>query len=110
MQYLGLLFTLTLLAVNLWGLMLIAGLYWRNRWFAPRRGPVLAVTLIYAIECHHGLGPTLPGLELLSTALSGALISLSSSLGTRLPRQPRDGLLHQWREEFAPRRLVGPSA
>ena len=27
MQYLGLLFTLTLLAVNLWGLMLIAGLY-----------------------------------------------------------------------------------
>ena len=46
MQYLGLLFTLTLLAVNLWGLMLIAGLYWRNRWFALVLGPLLAVTLI----------------------------------------------------------------
>ena len=28
MQHLGLLFTLTLLAANLWGLMLAAGLYW----------------------------------------------------------------------------------
>jgi hypothetical protein len=68
MQYLGLLFTLTLLAVNLWGLMLIAGLYWRNRWFALAAGPILAVTFIYAIECHHGLGRSLPGLELFSTA------------------------------------------
>ena len=79
--------------------MLIAGLYWRNRWFALAR-PLLAVTLIYAIECHHGLGPTLPGLELLSTALSGALISpVVRRLGTPLPRQPRDGALAWgWRE------------
>jgi hypothetical protein len=39
MQHLGLLFTLALVAVNLWGLMLMAGLYWRNRWFALAAGP-----------------------------------------------------------------------
>ena len=108
MQYLGLLFTLTLLAVNLWGLMLIAGLYWRNRWFALAVGPILAVTLVYAIECHHGLGPTLPGLELLSTALSVAMIALSCA-----PWEPRGfgahgtALVREWREEFAPGRLIG---
>ncbi len=77
MQYLGLLFTLSLLAVNLWGLMLIAGLYWRNRWFALAAGPILAVTLVYAIECHHGLGRYLPGLGLFSTGVSLGMITFS---------------------------------
>src|ERR1017187_9213308 len=77
MQHLGLLFTLTILAVNLWGLMLIAGLYWRNRWFAMALGPILAVTTIYAIECHHGLGRSLAGLGLFSTVLSVAIITTS---------------------------------
>src|SRR5580704_2751451 len=106
MQYLGLLFTLSLLAVNLWGLMLIAGLYWRNRWFALAAGPVLAVTLVYAIECHHGLGPSLPGLGLFSTLLSVTLITFASlewepaRLGRRWTQ-----LVRAWRDEFAPRRL-----
>src|ERR1019366_7974751 len=108
MQHLGLLFTLTLLAANLWGLMLAAGLYWRNRWFALSAGPLLAVTGVYAVECHHGLGPSLPGLELLSTLCSVSLITLSlvgwvpRFLGAR-----GAALLAEWRAEFALRRLAG---
>ncbi|HEY5079082.1 MAG TPA: hypothetical protein VII43_04520 [Opitutaceae bacterium] len=107
MQYLGLLFTLALLAGNLWGLMLAAGLYWRNRWFAMAVGPILAVTAVYAIECHHGLGPTLPGLGLFSTLCSASLITFSvvswrpEWLGER-----GAALVQAWREEFAPRRLL----
>jgi hypothetical protein len=56
MHWLGLLFTLALLAVNLWGLMRVAGTYWRNRWLGLAPGPILAATGIYAIECQHGLG------------------------------------------------------
>src|ERR1700722_16753985 len=81
MQYLGLLSTLAILGVNIWGLMLVAGLYWRNRWFALAAGPILGVTGIYAIECHHGLGPTLGGLGLLSTLVSAGLIALSAGDG-----------------------------
>jgi hypothetical protein len=108
MQYLGLLFILALLAVNVWGLMLIAGLYWRNRWFALAAGPILAVTLLYAIECHHGLGRTLPGLNVFSTLLSVALIAAAAVgwephwLGERWTP-----LVRAWRAEFAPRRLIG---
>ncbi|HEY5079748.1 MAG TPA: DUF2298 domain-containing protein [Opitutaceae bacterium] len=109
MQHLGLLFSVALLAVNLWGLALIAGLYWRNRWFALSAGPILAVTAVYAIECHHGLGPSLPGLGLFSTAVSAGMIAASclaswepAWLGTRGTE-----LVRAWRAEFAPRRLVG---
>ncbi len=108
MPYLGLLFTLTLLGVNLWGLMLIAGLYWRNRWFALPLGPLLAVTLVYAVECHHGLGPSLPGLELASTALSVLVVAMSL-----VAWEPRGlpawaaALLREWRQEFAFPRLLG---
>jgi hypothetical protein len=108
MQHLGLLFSLSLLAVNIWGLMLIAGLYWRNRWFALAAGPILAVTLIYAIECHHGLGRSLPGLGLLSTLLSVNMIAFSmmtwepDRLGVRWVE-----LVRGWRAEFAPGRLLG---
>jgi hypothetical protein len=108
MQHLGLLFTLALLAINLWGLMLITGLYWRSRWFALTTGPLLGVTGFYAIECHHGLGPSLAGLGLASTGLSAAVIAASFSrrepawLGAR-----GTPLVREWRAEFAPRRLVG---
>ena len=108
MQHLGFLFTLALLGVNLWGLMLAAGLYWRNRWFALAAGPILGVTLIYAIECHHGLGRTLPGLELLSTILSVSAIAFS-----QVGWEPRAiqgrwlGLVRVWRAEFALRRVSG---
>jgi hypothetical protein len=108
MQYLGLLFTLALLAVNMWGLMLVAGIYWRDRWFALAVGPILAVTGVYAIECHWGLGPSLAGLGLLSTLVSVAAIALSAtawepaSLGSGATR-----LLREWRAEFAPRRVAG---
>ena len=108
MQHLGLLFTLTILAVNLWGLMLIAGLYWRNRWFAMALGPILAVTTIYAIECHHGLGRSLAGLGLFSTVLSVAIIT--TSIFTWEPRWlggRAKALVAEWRAEFAPRRLIG---
>src|ERR1035438_4074348 len=104
MQHLGLLFTLSLLAINLWGLMLVAGLYWRNRWFAMAVGPILAVTAVYAIECHHGLGRSLGWLGLLSTVLSVAVVAGSiftwapGRLGARTA-----ALLREWRAEFAPR-------
>jgi uncharacterized membrane protein len=108
MQYLGLLFTLALLGVNIWGLMLIAGLYWRNRWFALVAGPILGVTGIYAIECHHGLGPTLGGLGLFSTLVSAALISLSAAAGEpAFFSEKFRVILRAWRAEFAPRRLAG---
>jgi uncharacterized membrane protein len=108
MQHLGLMFTLTALAVNLWGLMLIAGFYWRNRWFALAVGPILAVTLIYAIECQYGLGPSLPGLGLFSTLLSIALIALSSVEWVPGRLGPKGtAILGAWRTEFTPRRLVG---
>src|ERR1022692_3873111 len=98
MQHLGLLFTLSLLAINLWGLMLVAGLYWRNRWFAMAVGPILAVTAVYAIECHHGLGRSLGWLGLLSTVLSVAVVAGSiftwapGRLGARTA-----ALLREWR-------------
>src|ERR1035438_3544502 len=108
MQHLGLLFTLGLLAVNIWGLMLMTGLYWRSRWFALASGPLFGVTAVYAIECHHGLGPSLPGLGLFSTVLSVALIAFSlaawapACLGVR-----GSALVRAWRAEFAPGRLAG---
>lgn len=108
MQHLGLLFTLALLAVNLWGLMLMAGLYWRNRWFALAAGPILAVTGVYAIECHHGLGPSLAGLGVLSTFVSAGMIAASGCgwapawIGAR-----GSALLQEWRAEFAPKKLAG---
>ena len=107
MQHLGLLFTLAVLAANLWGLMLIAGLYWRNRWFALSLGPILAVTVMYGIECHWGLGGSLVGLGLFSTAASAAMIAASA--GAWEPRwlgERGTALLREWRIEFAPGRVV----
>jgi uncharacterized membrane protein len=109
MQHLGLLFTLAILAVNLWGLTLIAGLYWRNRWFALPAGPILAVTAIYAIECHRGLGPSLAVLGLVSTLVSAAMIAASCMKGWEPAWLGERGAaaLRAWRAEFAPRMLIG---
>jgi len=107
MQYLGLMFTLALLAVNLWGLMLVAGLYWRNRWFAFSVGPILGVTAVYAVECHHGLGPSLPGLGLLATVISVAVIAASSVQFEPTWLRPSGlALVRAWRAEFQLRKLI----
>jgi hypothetical protein len=88
--------------------MLIAGLYWRNRWFALPAGPMLAVTGVYAIECHHGLGPSLAWLGLLSTLVSAGLIALSAvSWEPAWLAGRAAALVREWRSEFAPRRLIG---
>jgi hypothetical protein len=108
MNHLGLAFTLAVLAVNLWGLMLAVGLYLRNRWFALVSGPIVGVTVMYAIECHVGLGPSLAGLGLIGTVASAGLIALSA--GTWVPGRlgPRgQSRLDAWRAEFAPRGLLG---
>ena len=108
MQHLGLLFTLAVLAVNLWGLTLLTGVYWRSRWFALAAGPILAVTAVYAIECHYGLGPSLTGLGQFSTLVSAAMIGLSSVAWEPAFLGPRGTqLLREWRAEFRPGRLMG---
>src|ERR1700685_848344 len=105
MQHLGLLFSLALLATNFWGLMLVTGFYWQNRWFALATGPLLGVTAVYAIECHHGLGPSLSGLCIGGTLLSAFLIALSLN-GWEPANDRVRGILRGWRSEFAVRRLI----
>jgi hypothetical protein len=108
MQHLGMMFTLALLAVNVCGLMLAAGAYWRNRWFALAAGPWLGVTAIYAIECHHGLGRSLPWLGLFSSLASIALSAFCWAgwepawLNNRFT-----AVVREWRAEFAPRLTLG---
>jgi hypothetical protein len=108
MKYLGLLFILAQLGVNIWGFMLMAGAFWRNRWFALAAGPILVTTAMYAVECIHGMGPTLLGLGEISSVVSVALIALScvswkpSFLGARAGER-----LSQWRSEFSPGRVAG---
>jgi len=108
MPHLGLMFTLGLLAVNGWGLMLVAGAYWRNRWFALALGPWLGVTAVYAIECHHGLGRSLPGLGLLSSVASIGLIVFSLVSWEPAWLKCRwTASVRAWRAEFALRRTLG---
>src|ERR1700722_6783906 len=107
MQHLGLLFSLALLATNFWGLMLVTGFYWPNRWFALAIGPLLSVTGFYAIECHYGLGPSLSVMCIGSTFLSVVLIALSLERWEPAGLNDRvKGALRRWRSEFAPRRLI----
>jgi hypothetical protein len=108
MTLLGLMFILALLAVNLWGLTLLAGAYWRNRWFALAAGPLIGVTAIYAIECHHGLGRSLSGLGVFSTLASMCLgvFSMVEWEPAGLSGQAAD-VVRSWRSEFAPQRLIG---
>ena len=106
MYSLGLIANLTVLFVNLWGLTLLAGWFWRNRWLAMAAGPWLFVTLIYAIENHHGLG-RLQGSGLVATLIALGLIGLSASdwRPARLGEKTQVSL-KLWREEFRPRRLA----
>jgi len=105
MQHLGLMFTLALVGVNVVGLMLAAGMYWRNRWFALAAGPWLGVTAIYAVECHHGLGRSLPWLGLVSTLSSIALAAFCQAAWEPAWFNERlTGVVREWRAEFALRR------
>lgn len=109
MQHLGLLFTLALLAVSLWGVALVAGFIWRNRWMSLVAGPVLLVTVFYAVECHWGLGRSLRGVGLLGAFLSVGLIWFSAvrwvpSGWSRARRTWVEG----WRAELQPARLLAP--
>ena len=107
MSVLALAFTLTLLGINVWGLALIAGLYWRDRWFALAAGPLLAVTLFFAIECHFGMGPTLQILAVISTPSAIALIIFSLTHGEPNFLSPKaKKLVMEWREEFAIKRIT----
>jgi hypothetical protein len=108
MQFIGLLFTLTVLLVNIWGMMLIAGVYWRNRWFALGVAPIMAVTAVYAVECYHGLGPSLQLLGLGSSLLSVSLI-VASALQWEPKWIGESGakLLREWRAEMSPMRVIG---
>jgi hypothetical protein len=107
MQHLGFLFNLGLLGVNLWGLMLMAGVVWRDRWFALVLGPLIGVTVVYGIECHHGLGPSLSWLALISTVASISLVWLTAvSWEPAKVSASFAAVLREWRAEFAPRRLL----
>lgn len=107
MQHLGLLFTLLLIFINLWGIALVTGWIWRNRWLACALGPWVLTTLFYAVECYHGLGG-LRGVGFIGSITSLVLILLSSSdwkpswLG-----EAGMGRLQEWRAEFSPRRMLG---
>ena len=106
MYSLGLMASLTILFVNLWGLALLTGWFWRNRWLAVATGPWLFVTAVYAIENHHGLG-RLRGAGVLATFVALGFIALSAcdwepaKLGERAKEA-----LKAWREEFRPARLL----
>ncbi|MBP7143023.1 MAG: hypothetical protein KBA71_14020 [Opitutaceae bacterium] len=106
MQHLGLLFTLLLIFINLWGIALVTGWIWRNRWLAGALGPWLLTTLFYTFESYHGLG-SLRGVGFIGSITSLALILLSGSawspvcLGATGARR-----LQEWRAEFSPRKML----
>lgn len=72
--HLGNLFLFSLVLVNLLGLTLGVGLWLRNAWIAIASGPLILCTLIFPIECWHGLGDLYWVLPL-STGLSIWLIT-----------------------------------
>lgn len=106
MQYLGLLFTLALLFLNLWGVALLTGLFWRSRWLACALGPWLLTTLFYAVESYHGLG-SLRGVGFLGSITSLGLIFLSASEWMPPRLNPAwQARIGAWRDEFSPRRML----
>src|SRR5262245_37119120 len=106
MQYLGLLFTLSLLVTNLWGAALAVGWFWRQRWVAIALAPWTVTTAFYAIECYRGLGD-LRAFGLLGTIASIGMIFASASIAEPvwLSDRLRERLV-EWRREFAPKRLL----
>jgi len=110
MQYLGLLFSLLILFTNVWGVMLATGLVWRSRWLALAVGPWLWATLVYGVECYHGLG-RLQWLGLCTTAISVGLIISSQTAWEPARLGPRGrAVVQAWRLEFAPGRIWGCGA
>lgn len=110
MQHLGLLFTLLLIVLNLWGVSLSAGTVWRPRWLAVAVGPWLAVTVCFGIETHWGLGDV-RGLGVAGTCFSVAVIVFSAVRW--MPRwlgEEARGSVVRWRSELAPRQMIAPAA
>jgi len=106
MQHLGLLFTLCLIVLNLWGVTLLAGWIWRSRWLAAALAPWAITTVFYAIESYHGLG-SLRGVGFLGSITSLALVILSASQWQPVRLRPSWAVrLQAWRDEFAPRCLL----
>lgn len=106
MHYLGLLSLLALVFLNLWGMALVAGLIWKNRWVACMAAPWVFVTVCFGVETFHGFGPRLGVLTFAGTLLSLGLIWLSGS--TWIPANVRASWatrLDAWRAEMNPRAL-----
>jgi hypothetical protein len=99
MHYLGTGFTVILLWVNLWGLGLLTGLIWRNRWLALAVGPWIWGTVFFAIETHWGLG-TLRGLGSVTTLGSLGLIVLSNVSRCPAVLKRWESVLQPWKNEF----------
>lgn len=108
MNYLGLLFILAVIFVNLWGMALLTGFAWKNRWAAAAGGPWIVVTAFYAVENYFGFGPHLQWFAGLSTIASISLIWLSASqwLPARASEKTRTRLA-AWRTEFHPYQMRG---
>ncbi len=103
MHYLGLLVTLLVLFVNLWGGALAVGWWLRHRWVAFVAAPALFATVFFSVETVVGLGQ-LRWLLWLTTAASLALIAWCQS--DREPASWTDNAVNRlwdWRDEFAPR-------
>ncbi|HRE82441.1 MAG TPA: DUF2298 domain-containing protein [Opitutaceae bacterium] len=106
MQHLGLLFTIGLILLNLWGATLVTGMFWRSRWVAAMAAPWLLTTVFYAIESYHGLG-SLRGVGFLGSITSLGLVFLSAS--NWRPSWFKAGWaarMEAWRYEFSPRSLL----
>jgi hypothetical protein len=99
MHILGTSFTVILIWVNVWGLALLTGMFWRNRWLALAVGPWIWGTLLFAIETHWGLG-SLRIMGSLTTVGSLGLIVWSNSAWCPSSLKPWEGWLRGWKSEF----------
>lgn len=108
MQYLGLLGTLVVLFLNLWGLALLSGLIIKDRWLAFVGGPWLFATAMFSVESYVGLGD-LRIFGTLTSVLSLFAIWLSSNDRWLARLRPRwQGRAADWQNAFRPSRLVAP--
>ncbi|HEU5078196.1 MAG TPA: DUF2298 domain-containing protein [Opitutaceae bacterium] len=108
MQHVGLFFTILIVFINLWGLMLFCGFFLRDRWLALVAAPWLLSTAFFCIESIHGLG-SLVGLGLFGTFVSVGLILLSAHAEQIPPAlfAPYRPFVAEWAKTFCPRRLLG---
>ncbi|MDX2188147.1 MAG: hypothetical protein SFV32_14535 [Opitutaceae bacterium] len=104
MHHLGLLVTLIVLFLNLWGGALAVGQFLNNRWIAATVAPAVFATVMFAVETLVGLG-SLTWLLVLTTAASVFLVAWCVS--KHEPESWSDERLDRlwaWRDEFSPRR------